>query len=245
MFKLNKQVPIENLISKQISFWETSHKTTTAKKSGLFPNITISREPGSRGGYLSQQLAKRLNWKIFGREIVEYIAHNTHIHKDIIKLFDERSRNDIENLISTLINSQQMSNEMYLKQLAKTIITLGRHSNAIILGRGANFILPDSMAFKIRVVEDFDQRLHNILNNENMLKIDAKKLKQEQEEQASFIVHNFKSRIDDATHYDLIINLSKSDLQTAEDIIIAGLCRKYNLSEEDLAEGVNIPIRYE
>lgn len=239
MFKLNKQVPIENLISKQINIWETSHKTTVAKKSGLYPNITISREPGSRGGYLSQQLAKRLNWKIFGREIVEYISHNTHIHKDIIKLFDERSRNDIENLISILINSQQMSNEMYFKQLAKTIISLGRHSNAIILGRGANFILPDNMAFKVRVVEDFDQRLRNILNSENVPDIGAKKLKQEQEAQASFIIHNFKSRIDDATHYDLIINLSKTDLQVAEEIIIAGLCRKYNLSEEDLKESLS------
>ena len=36
MFKLNKQVPIENLISRQVSFWETSNKTSVAKKAGLF-----------------------------------------------------------------------------------------------------------------------------------------------------------------------------------------------------------------
>lgn len=234
MFKLNKQVPIENLISRQISFWETSHRTSVAKIAGLYPNITISREPGSHGGFLAQQLAERLNWKIFGREIVDYISSNTKVRKNIVALFDEKTRSDMENMIATLMNGKTMSNELFLKQLAKTIISIARHSNAIILGRGANFILPDNMAIKVRIVEDFDDRLHNIISGKIKPAIDAKKLRMEERQQAAFIFNNFKSKIDNPLNYDIVINLSKTDLVAAEEIIITALCKKYNLSEEDI-----------
>ena len=234
MFKLNKQVPIENLISRQVSFWETSNKTSVAKKAGLFPNITISREPGSHGGFLAQQLAERLHWKLFGREIVDYIASNTNIRRNIVKLFDEKTRNEMESLIATLINGHAMSKEMYLKQLAKTIITIGRHSNSIILGRGGNFIIPDNMAFKVRVIEDYEGRLRNILYGQPDVKIDEKSLKKEEADQQAFVHKYFKARISDPIHYDITINLSKVDLTAAEEMVISGLCKKYNLPEEGL-----------
>ena len=47
MFKINKQVPIEDLLSRQMNLWQKSQKESKAKKTGLYPNLTISREVGS------------------------------------------------------------------------------------------------------------------------------------------------------------------------------------------------------
>lgn len=239
MFKINKQVPIEDLISRQISFWETSQKKSIARQAGLYPNITISRDPGSRGAYLAQKISDQLNWKIYGREIVDFISNNTHVRKSLVELFDEKTRNEMDNLLSALMNSHAMSNEMYLKHLAKTIVSIGKHSNAIILGRGANFILPDNMALKIRIVEDLQDRIKNMTQGTGDIKETKRFIKKEENDRSSFITKFFAEKIDNPAHYDLTINLSKLDLPEATDVVIYALQKKYDLPESDLKETEN------
>ncbi len=235
MFKINKQVPIEDLLSRQMTLWQKSHKESKAKK-GQYPNLTLSREVGSRSGELVERISKRLNWKIYGKEIVDYISENSHIRKDIVELFDEKARNEMDTLLATLMNGHAMSNEMYLNHLAKTLVTLGRHSNSIIIGRGSNFILSDNMALKIRIIEQFNDRLRNLLRDKSHKDVSEKELKKEDLKRSSFIRRYFSEKIDDPLNYDLVINLSKMDMPTAVEVIISALSKKYNLSEQDLLD---------
>jgi cytidylate kinase len=231
MFKINRQVPIEDLLSRQMNLWQKSHLKSKAIKSGLYPNVTISREAGSRSSELVTRLSQRLRWKVYGKEIVDYIAQNSNIRKNIVKLFDEKSRNEMDTLLATLLNGRTMSNEMYLKHLAKTLVTLGKHSNAIIIGRGANFILSDNMALKIRLIEDFDERYRNLSHNKKDEPYSEKDLRREDQARASFVHRFFFAKIEDPAHYDLVINLSKMDISTAENVIICALEEKYDLKE--------------
>ncbi|KAA3610041.1 MAG: cytidylate kinase-like family protein [Calditrichaeota bacterium] len=235
MFKINKQVPIEDLLSRQMNLWQKSHKKSQAKKTGLYPNITISREVGSRSGELIERISARLKWKIYGKEIVDYISKNSKIRKNIVELFDEKTRNEMDTLLATLMDGRTMSNEMYLNHLAKTLVTLGKHSNAIIIGRGANFILSDNMAFKIRIVEDLKDRLRN-LSHQEPKPLSEKELKKEEAKRSSFIQRYFSEKIDNPANYDLVINLSKMDMATAEEIVICALQRKYCLTEDELKD---------
>ncbi len=235
MFKINKQVPIEDLLSRQMTLWQKSHKESKAKK-GQYPNLTISREVGSRSGELVERISKRLNWKIYGKEIVDYISENSHIRKDIVELFDEKARNEMDTLLATLMNGHAMSNEMYLNHLAKTLVTLGRHSNSIIIGRGSNFILSDNMALKIRIIEQFNDRIKNLVRDKSQKNVSEKELKKEDLKRSSFVRRYFSEKIDDPLNYDLVINLSKMDMPTAVEVIISALSKKYNLSEQDLLD---------
>ncbi len=234
MFKLNKQVPIEDLLLRQMTLWQKSHKESKAQKIGLYPNVTFSREVGSNNGDLVKRISTRLNWKVYGREIVDYISVNSKIRRNIVQLFDEKTRNDVDTMLATLMNGHAMNNEMYLKHLAKTIVTLGKHSNAIILGRGANFILSDNMALKNRIIEDFNDRLKNLSHPKLPNKISEKELKKEDQNRRSFIRRYFSEKIDDPANYDLVINLSKMDIPTAENVIISALETKFCLSEQEL-----------
>jgi cytidylate kinase len=102
------------------------------------------------------------------------------------------------------------------------------------LGRGGNFILPDNMAFKVRLIENLDNRLKNLARFDAPAKWTGKSLKKDDQQRNDYIHRFFGEKIDDPHHYDLVINLAKTGIKTAEEIIINGLSAKFNLSERDL-----------
>lgn len=156
MLKISKEIPIENLISKQIKFLERVSRVkekSDAKRE--YPCITISREIGSRGAQLAMQLAERLGWQLFDKEIVDYIANNAKVRTGIVELFDGKARSELNSWILTMLDRHSLSSDKFFKHLVTTIMSIGQHGKAIILGRGANFILPDDRALKLRVIAPY------------------------------------------------------------------------------------------
>jgi len=233
MIRLNKQVPLEDILARQIHFWESTGKQRESIP-GRLPCIAFSRQPGCSDMALANELSKRLNWKIFDKEIVEYIAGNNNIRKEMVEIFDEKTRTEMDNLFQALVNSHALNQQSYAKYLAKTIIGIGKHGAAIILGRGANFILPDKNALKIRIVEEFDDRVQNLVN----LSIDRenaiRQLNEETANQKAFLNRLFGIKSLEATAFDIVINLSKMTVDCAADIIVCALTHKFKIHKDDL-----------
>jgi len=230
------QIPMEDLITRQINFWEKSRKKPAVQKSLSHKNLTISQQSASHGLELGKAVAKRLGWQLYDKEIVNYISDNTHVRKHMVELFDEKTRSEMDTLISTVMDKNAINKEIYFKQLTKTIVTLGRHGNAVIIGRGGNFILPDSFALKICVLRDFSDRIKEALLKTGSESDAEKELKKNDIMRSLFIRKNFGKDADHPSNFDLVVNLSKMDIPTAENIIVNALCAKYHLSEEELKE---------
>ena len=230
------QIPMEDLITRQINFWEKSHKKSFVQKSLHYKNLTISQQSGSNGIELGRAVAKRLGWQVYDKEIVNYISENTHVRKHMVELFDEKARTEMDTLISTVLDKNAINKEIYLKQLTKTIVTLGRHGNAVIIGRGGHFILPDSMALKICILRNFSERVKEFTKKTGNPSHAEKELKKNDIMRSLFIRKNFGKDADSPVHFDLILNLSKIDVDTAENIVVNALCAKYGLTEEQLKE---------
>jgi cytidylate kinase len=229
-------IPMEDLITRQINFWEKSRKKPAVQKSLRHKNLTISQQSGSSGIELGNAVAKRLGWQVYDKEIVNYISENTQVRKHMVELFDEKARTEMHTLISSILDKNSINKEIYFKQLTKTMVTLARHGNAVIIGRGGNFILPDSMALKIFITRDFADRIQEISQQSDNALAAEKELKKNDIVRSLFIRKHFGKDADHPSHFDLVINLSKIDLTTAENIIISALSAKYGLNEEQLKE---------
>ena len=227
------QIPMEDLITRQINFWEKSRKRPFVKAS-LFKNLTISQSIGSNGAELGRAIARRLGWQFYDKEIVNYIANNTHVRKNIVELFDEKTRSEMDTLIATILDKNAINKEIYFKQLTKAMITVGQHGNAVIIGRGGNLILPDKMALKVCVIRNFADRVKEYSHTTGDPEKAEKELKKSDIMRSLFIRKNFHKEANNPDNFDIVLNLSKIDLITAENIIIGALTVKYGVSEEEL-----------
>ncbi|RMH64881.1 MAG: hypothetical protein D6677_03660 [Calditrichaeota bacterium] len=216
MQSLSRHIPVEKLLSRQIELWKQKRYTPDAQSA--FPGVlTISRDTTGKGNALARQIAERTGWKIYDREIVDYIAEHAHVRTALVASFDEKEKQQLEIMLSHLLNTNHFSRESYLKFLIKAVLSIATHGRAIFLGRGANFILPDHKALKIRIVETVPSEAG------------------EAEERAAFIRRMFNADIRDPRHYHILLNLDKTDTGLAAEWICYALRKKFSREKNNVA----------
>ncbi len=230
MSKILQDIPLERQIAKYVRQWEmrrTEWQRQTApllrqsaRKPG--PYITLSRELGSGGTEISHRLAEKLGWQHYDREIIEAIAARTHVHEQLVARFDEHIRNELDTYLYNLLTRQLLNNTEYLASLTRVLVSVAQYGNAVIVGRGANFILPPEAGLRVRVVAPLETRVQRVMQVRGH---DEKRALEEiathDRERRDFVERNFRCRPEDPCAYDAVINTGgRAGLAAATDFIV-------------------------
>lgn len=107
--------------------------------------ITISREFGSGGKYIGEQVAKKLGIPFYDKAIIEKIAKETGLVEDFIKRFSEYAPK--KNIFAYSFVARDLNGksiEDYLMNIQrKVILDIAKEGPCVIVGRSADFILKD------------------------------------------------------------------------------------------------------
>ena len=106
----------------------------------------------------------------------------------------------------------------------KVIHVIGKHGRAVIVGRGANFILPLQERFSVRVVAPLEVRVQNVTREYSVSENDAKRriLRRESRRRA-FVRQSFHEDIADPLNYDLSLNTGKLSIKSAVNAVIGAI----------------------
>ncbi len=205
--------------------------TKEAKVSTKTPIITISREMGAGGRPVATLLAKKLGrpWKIYHKDMIERISKEAKLQDNLIKEIDESQRSTIEEIIYDLFGRKYVTLSIYYKHLVKIITMIGKRGHAIIIGRGANFLIPN--ALKIRIIADREQRIEWEMKFEKISRREAvRRIANSYKKRKAFIKSLFGKDIEDPHHYDLVIRTSKDlSVRRAAEIIYQEAKRKFRI----------------
>jgi cytidylate kinase len=207
------------IIEEQVKKWQIM-KTKEKKEAAVFPVITISREPGSGGRIVATVLAEKLGLDLFHQEIINEMAESAQVSSRILETLDEKGLSVLEEWITSLVDNRHLWPDQYLRHLMKVIGTIGKHGNAVIVGRGSNFILPPEGTIRVRIVAPLDVRIENVSSNFEVSAKDAKRrIIRTESERRAFIRKYFNADITDPINYDLILNTGTLSIETAVDAI--------------------------
>lgn len=192
------------------------------------PVITISREPGSGGSEIARKLAKDLSMDLMGGQIIQHVAESARMSRKVIESLDEKEVTLRDTLLNTLFRDRHLWPDEYLQHLTKVIGTIGRYGNAIIVGRGANYILPQAGTFRVRIIAPLEYRIKHVMEDRKYEKAQAEQyvVKTENDRKA-FIRKYFNADVADFKQYDIIINTGSVTIAgAAEAIKVAFKMRK-------------------
>jgi cytidylate kinase len=223
---------IELIVDQQIRRWELErHRPAEAEKTPLKPGpiITISRQRGSEGSLVAEKLAELTGFSHFNREIIDQISHEIGTQKRLIESLDESAMSNFKLWVAGMLKGRIVDSSDYMQSLVKVIGAISHHGKAIIVGRGANFIIGGSAGFHIRIVADIDFRINSLAKRRNYTTEQAKQEIMENDRQrAKFIKNHFDRDIDDPSGYDLIINSTYLGVDDTAGLILGGFPRKLN-----------------
>jgi cytidylate kinase len=186
--------------------------------------VTISRQPGSNGRKVAKLLGDELGLQLFGSVIIDQVAQNAQISRQAVESLDERGHGFVENLLASLPGSGGLTDLEYIEHLAKILLTIHQHGDAVILGRGANFVVPPARSLRVRFVAPLALRIANVMEEFEVDEDEARRrIKTVASDRRRFVRLYFDEDIDDPGGYDLVINDARVSPARAVAIIAAAL----------------------
>lgn len=201
---------------------------TMAKRIKLKPFITISREAGSGGTPIAKLVARKLKFKFYNKKFIDLIAKETKKRKALIQSLDEKDRGMIEDIVQSFFNPDYVGEETYFKHLCRTMMTLAKKGNCVIIGRGANFVTSAYGGLHVRIVAPFLVRAGYTAQYEGYSIYEARERMQKfDKDRKEFIKKQFGKDPSNANYYDLVINTTGLKPELATEVILTAFKKKF------------------
>ncbi len=176
--------------------------------------LTVTRDEGSLGDEIVQDLARRLSWKVFDKEIVNYIAENSHVREDLVRQLDWKSQSLIEDTILRFLRMPEYKSfgcEEYRAALLRTLAYIVAQGSAIILGRGSNVALrEEAQGLHVRVTASHKIRIERLCREWQTTGENARaRMEARDRQRRDFVRHHFHQELDDPRFYDLVFNTDR------------------------------------
>lgn len=185
--------------------------------------ITISREFGSGGKYIGEQVAEKLGIPFFDKAIIEKIAKETGLVENFVERFSEYApRKNIfaYSFVARDINGKSI--EDYLMNIQrKVILDIAKEGSCVIVGRSADFILKNKAdTLNIFIYGEKDEKLKRIKNLKNLDERSALKLMEETDKKRSINYKYYTDQIwGDRKNYTAMLNSTQIGVEKCIDII--------------------------
>lgn len=223
----NKEQLVAEFIDAQVEKWRSR------KKSDL-PVITFSVSPGSGGHIIARRVAELLKFDFFDREIVKIIAEHAHISDRVIRSIENVRLSGIQDFIASLVDDRYLYPGIYLEHLMNVVGALAKHGHAVIVGRGANFIIPPAERLSVRVAAPLELRVQKIAQTYDVpIETARGRILHRESRRAAFVKQSFHADVADPDNYDLVISTAKIDNDSVVGAIIGAISGGEKLIEKN------------
>jgi len=214
---------IEKIVDDQVFQWNRI-KAEKKDVQARINVVTISRESGSGGTILAKELAEELGFDLFHREVIQEMAESANISTRIVETLDEKGLSTLEDSVASMIRERHLWPDEFLRYLMKVVGTIGKHGRAVIVGRGAQFILAQNENLKVRVIAPLPMRIQNVAQALDMTESEAqKRILKNDSDRRSFSRKYFYADVTNPLNYDLVINTNRMSIDAGVKSVVAAL----------------------
>jgi cytidylate kinase len=193
--------------------------------------ITISNEFGTQRQKVAAGVAERLGYEYIGDELLAEIAKDLNLSKHEAKTFLHTSKSSILrfvdrytcSVVQRVVDGEHgcLDDNAYYEKTKELVERIYESGNAIIVGWGGQCILKDKPnTLHVRLRKDTALKARELVEkHEYSQKAAEKKVKQEENDLRAYIKQYFNQDWNDARLYDLVIDMGKTSVEQAVEII--------------------------
>lgn len=220
---------IEHLIERQASRWNLQRRVAGVEETqAVRPCVAFSRLPFSEGDEIAERVAEALDFGLFGREVMETMATEDGVAERLLLGLEERVRNVIERYLIELFRSGVATQDEAFAHVMKVLGTIGRRGAAVIVGRGAPYVLPVSQTLRVLVVAPAEHRAARLAASRGLAAEEAREvLAREDAARAAFVEHHFRLQQTNACLYDLCLDSATLGVDGGVALVLEAFRRRF------------------
>lgn len=201
--------------------------------------VTISRQYGCGGAEIARLVAEQSGLHYLDHQIIDEVAQRLGVNTHDAAQQDEQTTGMVGHILeaiqssnpftvnyNTLVNNQssslaQSTEFAYLRLTQRVILEQATEGNAVIVGRGSQFLLHGSpRTLHIYIFAPDDYRVQNVMEAEKLSRDQARHLIEQRDyEQESYLRRNYGSEGRQPSLYHLLINTSLFTCAVAANLI--------------------------
>ena len=187
-------------------------------------SIAFSREVGSGGTQIAQEVGRRLNWPVYDHELLERLAADLKVDVMQLESVDERPGSWLVECLKSFADVASVTEVKYFHRLIKMLLALGAQGECVIVGRGSVFVLPRETTLRVRVVADLEDRVALVQRERGLSAAEAAQyVASKDRERAKFVRDHFCKDLADPLNYDLVLNASRFSTDDCAALVLDAL----------------------
>ena len=197
------------------------------------PVVTVSRQFGAGGHTLGNVVANRLGYQLVDRSLLQQVAEEANVSPRWVEAVEKEAGGLLMRICHMLVSSNFIERHLgssgsdfdqkkYVAFITKIIQDLAEEGDVVIVGRGAQFILPDSEEIiKVLIVAELEDRIKFMMERYSLTQSQAEQMIRKEEKRRCSFLNLFDPRDpDEPDIYNLVLNTSHINLETAEDLVV-------------------------
>ncbi len=194
--------------------------------------LTISRMFGTGANELGELIAQRLGYSFFNNQLIQMVAQQAKVSTDWVASMEKEAGGKFQKFLSTLVPKSLMEvilssdhglrdEEIYTDMLSQVITKIADEGNAIILGRGSQFILKDRPdTYHLLLVADLENRIGYVQKRFELTKKQAVLAVAMEDKRRVNLYRKFgKVDYNQTDHYHLVLNMRNLNMSDACDML--------------------------
>jgi cytidylate kinase len=176
-----------------------------------WPVVTISHETEDQGIALGRSVAERLGFGYWDRDLVMELADLMNEKTATSMMLEESTRTAIEEFLGASMPSQENGSTDYADLVRRIFDSLAHRGGAVIVGRGAQFLVAPRESLRVRLVSPLATRANQFGDNES----------------AAFVLHAMGHDVADPAYFDLVVNTESYLRESALTLVLMAYFAKF------------------
>ncbi len=219
----------QEIVDAQVQRWNAERQRSGA--SAHRPVITVSHRYGAAGAAFACGLADLLGFTCWDRQLLDEIARQSGAPAALLASLDEHHRGVIAEIVDAFDLQRRVSRPDYFRGLVRSVHAIAHHGSAVIVGRGAQFVLGPDEALRILVIRPLDDRIAEVMARDDVTESEARdRLRTVDEDRRKFIRDYFDRDNADPLAYDLVVNTGTMPMERAIAAAAAGYRARFSIS---------------
>jgi cytidylate kinase len=194
--------------------------------------ITISRQFGAGGRTLGEMVTQKLGYELYDNEVIQMVAEQAKVSANSVDALEKETGGIFKKVIADIVpkslkdlivsrKQETMDEEIYVDILQKIITEIAESGNAVIIGRGSQYILKDhENIFHVLITGDGKDREKFLEEKYDLTHDQAVHAVSHDDRRRANLYRKYAvTDYDQPDRYHLVLNTSKLDFDTARELI--------------------------
>ena len=213
-----------------------AHAAAATHPRGL--SVAISREAGARGATIARKVGELVGWQVFDQEGLDYLVQDDTARE---QLSGRGALHQPEpGPMPTCSSPTEPTNSHPTRTqsaMIRILLAVAARGDAVIVGRGAGFLLPAESTVHVRVVAPFERRVAYFAQSLRLSREEAAaEVRVRDDRRAEFLKRTLNRDPADPTGYDAVVNADRLGLEGAAQFIAWAIRTKQMFDEIRSAE---------